>query len=134
MDKNSILGLLLIGGILIGWLVMSQPSKEELALQQRAADSLVNYEQAQKTLAEAAAKTALTKTVQATAAIPDSLMNSDSVKAIIKKQAFGAFAQAAAGTNKLITLENDVLKMNLSSKGGRVASVELKNYKTLTIL
>jgi len=130
MDKNSILGLLLIGGILIGWLVMSQPSKEELALQQRAADSLVNYEQAQKTLAEAAAKTALTKTVQATAAIPDSLMNSDSVKAIIKKQAFGAFAQAAAGTNKLITLENDVLKMNLSSKGGRVASVELKNYKT----
>lgn len=57
-------------------------------------------------------------------------MNSDSVKAIIKKQAFGAFAQAAAGTNKLITLENDVLKMNLSSKGGRVASVELKNYKT----
>jgi len=130
MDKNSILGLLLIGGILIGWLVMSQPSKEELALKQRAADSLVNYEQTQKTLAEAAAKTALTKTVQATAAIPDSLMNSDSVKAIIKKQAFGAFAQAASGTTKLITLENDVLKMSLSSKGGRVASVELKNYKT----
>jgi len=130
MDKNSILGLLLIGGILIGWLVMSQPSKEELALKQRAADSLANYEQTQKTLAEAAAKTALTKTVQATAAIPDSLMNSDSVKAIIKKQAFGAFAQAASGTNKLITLENDVLKMSLSSKGGRVASVELKNYKT----
>jgi YidC/Oxa1 family membrane protein insertase len=130
MDKNSILGLLLIGGILIGWLVMSQPSKEELAKQQLTADSLANYEQTQKTLADAAAKTALTKTVQATAAIPDSLMNSDSVKAIIKKQAFGAFAQAASGTNKSITLENDVLKINLSSKGGRVASVELKNYKT----
>lgn len=50
MDKKSILGLLLIGGLLIVWLVMSKPSQGELALKKRFADSLLNYKQTQKTL------------------------------------------------------------------------------------
>jgi hypothetical protein len=50
MGKKLILGLLLIGGLLIGWLVMSKPSQEELVLKQRFADSLLNYKQTQKTL------------------------------------------------------------------------------------
>lgn len=43
------------------------------------------------------------------------------------KSPFGA---ASVGTEKLITLENDELKIELSTRGGRVYSVELKNYKT----
>ena len=45
MDKNSIIGLLVIGGILIGWLYLSQPTKEQLAKQKQLQDSVSVYEQ-----------------------------------------------------------------------------------------
>ncbi len=132
MDRNSIIGLLLIGGILIGWLVMSQPTKEELAQKQRLTDSIAQYEEAQKVKNEAVASTAVNPVVKAAQAlaIPDSLMNSDSVKLLLKQQVYGDFAGAAMGENKTIVLENDVFKLNIHSKGGRIGSVELKNYKT----
>lgn len=132
MDRNSIIGLLLIGGILIGWLVMSQPTKEELAQKQRLTDSIAQYEEAQKVKNEAVAAKAVNPVAKAAQAlaIPDSLMNSDSVKLLLKQQVYGDFAAAAMGENKTIVLENDVFKLNIHSKGGRIGSVELKNYKT----
>lgn len=132
MDRNSIIGLLLIGGILIGWLVMSQPTKEELAQKQHLTDSIAQYEEAQKVKNEAVAATAVSPAIKAAQAlaIPDSLVNSDSVKLLLKQQVYGDFATAAMGENKTIVLENDVFKLNIHSKGGRVGSVELKNYKT----
>lgn len=132
MDRNSIIGLLLIGGILIGWLVMSQPTKEELAQKQRLTDSIAQYEEAQKVKNEAVVATAVSPAAKAAQAlaIPDSLVNSDSVKLLLKQQVYGDFAAAAMGENKTIVLENDVFKLNIHSKGGRVGSVELKNYKT----
>ena len=45
MDKNSIIGLLVIGGILIGWLYLSSPSKEQLAKQKQLQDSVALFEQ-----------------------------------------------------------------------------------------
>lgn len=43
------------------------------------------------------------------------------------KSPFGA---ASVGSEKLITIENQELLVKLNTKGGKVASVELKNYKT----
>ncbi|HWB62808.1 MAG TPA: membrane protein insertase YidC [Chitinophagales bacterium] len=43
---------------------------------------------------------------------------------------FGAFAGSATGQEQLFTLENEVLKLTLSNKGGQIKSVELKQYKT----
>ena len=40
MDKNSITGILLIVAILIGYSIISKPSREEMAEQQRKADSI----------------------------------------------------------------------------------------------
>ena len=42
MDKNTIIGLLIIAGILIGYSLFTRPSKEELAERQRVQDSLRN--------------------------------------------------------------------------------------------
>ncbi len=42
MDKNTIIGLLIIAGILIGYSLFTRPSQEELAEQQRIQDSLRN--------------------------------------------------------------------------------------------
>lgn len=123
MDKNSIVGLLIIGGILIGWLYLSQPSKEQLAKQKFQHDSIALFEQSQLV------KQSLTPTkndITGSAVAP--LIN-DSILNFQKKQEFGAFATATTGDDKLITLENDLLKVFIQPKGGRIASVQLKNYK-----
>jgi len=47
-----------------------------------------------------------------------------------KTDQFGAFGVAAIGTEQFYTLENNLMKISFSSKGGRIYSVELKNYQT----
>src|ERR1035437_5521456 len=131
MDRNSIIGLLLIGGILIGWLMLSQPSKEELAKRQHqyALDSIAKYDQTIKTKTNVAAST--TKTSSTSGLTADSAgILSDSSKLVIRKKVYADFADASKGENKIITIENDLMKVNVSAKGGRIASVELKKYKT----
>jgi YidC/Oxa1 family membrane protein insertase len=131
MDRNSIIGLLLIGGILVGWMVFAQPNAAEKAKLQHAKDSIEQYtlnlqatEAAQKKAAEEQKKKAVA------ANLPAGTEINDSVRTIIKKQIYGDFYEASKGENKTIILENELMKVNVFTKGGRIASVELKNYKT----
>jgi YidC/Oxa1 family membrane protein insertase len=135
MDRKSIIGLLLIGAILIGWMFYAKPSPEELAKQkaQYQADSIAQYKATEKIKKDAAA--APTKELAAAGISSAMLADSsgkmaDSVKSILKKQMYGDFADASEGENKIITIQNDLIKVNISPKGGRISSVELKNYKT----
>ncbi|MBD5262697.1 MAG: membrane protein insertase YidC [Bacteroides sp.] len=43
---------------------------------------------------------------------------------------YGRFASFLTGDDKTVTLENEVIKLDLSSKGGAVARAELKKYDT----
>ncbi len=43
---------------------------------------------------------------------------------------YGAFGLSGEGTDDLITVENDLMKITFSTKGGRIAAVELTEYKT----
>lgn len=130
MDKNSIWGLLIIGGILIGWMMLTQPSKEELAKRQFQQDSIAQYDLDQQTKQKVADSKKFTLPAVISQLKDSSLVNNDSLKTFIQKQVYGNFAEASTGENKIITLENDVMKVNVSTKGGRIASVELKQYKT----
>lgn len=135
MDKKSIIGLLLIGAILIGWMIISQPSAEQIAQkkEQQIADSIALFKTDLKSNSETAVKK---EKVVATVGSPltmlrDSTGNvNDSVKSILRKLVYGEFLAAARGENKTISIENEVMKVNIAPKGGRIASVELKNYKT----
>ncbi|MBA3971693.1 MAG: membrane protein insertase YidC [Bacteroidetes bacterium] len=135
MDKKSITGLVLIGAILIGWLLLNQPSAEEIALrkEQHITDSIAQYTTDKKIKEQTVPAASKTSTI---AGIPVSALRdstgkvSDSVKSIILKQVYGDFANASSGENKIITIENEVMKVNISPRGGRIASVELKKYKT----
>ena len=42
---------------------------------------------------------------------------------------FGEFAQVVEGESQIITLENEVMKVHISTKGGRPYSVEMKDFK-----
>lgn len=130
MDRNSIIGLLIIGGILIGWLLLAQPSKEELAKQylQHQTDSIAQFKQAEK-VKEDLLKSATISNPASSKSDPIIVLT-DSTKFFLKTQTYGGFAEASAGENKIITIENDLIKVNISTKGGKISSVELKKYKT----
>ncbi len=122
MDKNTITGLVLIGALLLIWSIYNQPSAEQLAQQKKAQDSieLVN-KIAEK---EAAAKEASNKSNTSELSASDTTV---AKAAIINAGYFSADTNAH---EDFLTMENDVLKVTLTNKGGRVNAVELKNYKT----
>ncbi len=121
MDRNSIIGLSLIGLIIIAYSIFTQPSPEEIKELQRRKDSIH--------LVEEQNKIALAQ--QQVIVAPDTaVIQSDSAKQEYNKQNLGDFAAAASGTEQLITLENKHLKIVLSSLGGKIKKAELKGYKT----
>ena len=126
MDRNSILGLIIIAGILGFFVIYNQPSEEEVARQQKLKDSL---EIVQK---EADAKEAIAELQrnQTAALLPADTLRNDSTKAEAISKEFGQFSNAALGTTSFLTVETDLLKLKFSNKGGKLYSVELKEYKT----
>ncbi len=122
MDKNSIFGILLIAGILIIWGVFQAPNKKELAEQRRKADSLRIAEQA-RILTDTTSRSFQTDTIKQIVTVPDST-NKQKLE-----NELGEFAASATGENKFYTIENDLVKITVSSKGGRPYAVELKKYK-----
>jgi len=121
MDKNSIIGLSLIGLILIGFTIYNSPSDEEIKAMNRERDSLLNVETKQKELLAAKVQ----NNIKATA-----LQVTDSAKAEMAKANLGSFYLAASGENKITYLENEVMKLGVANKGGRIVYCELKKYKT----
>jgi len=131
MDRNSLIGLVLIGGILIGWLVLNGPSNEELRKQKIKQDSLAKVELAQKAQAEAAAlaaRQADTTVVKGDTSTARVIMNADSVNLVCMQNKYRDFMPAVKGENKTTVIENEKIKVTLQAKGGAVSSVELKEY------
>lgn len=125
MDKKSLLGLGLIAVILGVWLYMSGPTKEQIARNKEVKDSIARVE-AQAQEAEAARIAAANKVNDTLKAAPQSL--SDSAKAAALSDTYKDFAAAVNGKKELFTLENELVKASISSKGGHIAKVELKKY------
>jgi YidC/Oxa1 family membrane protein insertase len=125
MDKNSIIGLLLIGAILIGFSIYNAPSEAEIAATKQKQDSV---EAVQKLSVKEQQNAVLQEAVLA--AVVDTGSVSDSAKTALLNSTYGPFVAAASGEKQLTTIENDFLKIGISNKGGRIVSVQLKNYRT----
>jgi len=133
MDRNSLIGLGLIGAILIGWMYFTAPSKEEIERNKRLRDSIALAEQKK---AEEIVKTQTLQKQNDTLSpkvIADSLsVLPDSILKIKKEQEllanFKDFAPAASGKDEDFILENNLIKVFISSKGGKIKSVVLKNF------
>ncbi len=110
MDKNTITGLVLIGLLLIGFSWFSQPSKEQQEAMQRYNDSIALIQQEENAL-KAKQEAALSQETH-----------------VAKIDSTSLFFSASEGENNTVTLENKVMKVMLSSKGGRISSVQLKEY------
>lgn len=112
MDKNSIIGFVLIAAVLIGFSIYSQPSEQE----QRAAFVKDSTEQANRAKAEKAVKAAEYKQRQA-------------LKQKVAEDTTALFHKALVGKAKNVVLSNNKVALTLSTKGATVVKAYLKNQK-----
>jgi len=106
MDRNNIIGLVLIFAIFAGSFYLIKPNEQEVQKEQRLQDSLKAVKEGrifQDTIA---------------AAKPAEVLDSAALA-----KPFGA---TKVGQEQTVALENDVLKIEISTKGGKVKSVQLK--------
>ena len=123
MDKNTLIGFALIFVLLIVWQQFNMPSQEELERQQQIQDSIEQAQQlAEAEIAKPEETTALT-VQEEIAALPDSLKEEK------LSGMFGPFSSAGSGEEKLITVENELMTLVLTNKGGRIKEVILKDFE-----
>lgn len=133
MNRDSIIGFILIAAILIGYTIWMTPSKEELALRQHEQDSIAFVRQQQRIADSMRILREVVKTHEETATeqVQNIVLDQDNDQALLeKKNRFGRFATSSTGTDTVYYFENDVFRLGIASQGGYISSVELKNYQT----
>jgi len=121
MDKNSIIGIVLIGAILLVFTIMNRPSEEEKA--ERARQDSIALVKAQERQEQMALEAKDEKVVESKEYVGDV----DTSKHF--DNLYGAFAAGGYGQDEFYTLENNLVKVKFLNKGGKVYSVELKEHK-----
>ena len=110
MDRNTLIGFVLIGALLITMFVIN--SKERSA-----------YEGEQKRIADSIAKVQKSK-------VDTALVRQDSLKVdSLKSKSKVGGLQLVQIPEAFTTVENEVMKVTFSNKGGQPKSIELKKYK-----
>jgi YidC/Oxa1 family membrane protein insertase len=109
MDRNTIIGFVLLGVLLFIYLFTSTKNNQQLEKQRlREADSVAAIRKQQEALH----------------------VTQDSVKVkVASGDSLTGFNKAIGGTEKLLTVENDLLKIVFSNKGGQPRQVVLKHFK-----
>ncbi len=125
MDKKSIIGLVLIFGIFVGYMWWVSPSAEERAKMEaeraRVMDSIVNAQRAADSVAAAKAE------LDSLAAAGDSTALAATAP---KVQDMGVFNSLTQGEARQITVDNGKMALTFNTLGGRVDRVVLADYKT----
>ena len=182
MDKNTLIGMLLMGVVIFGFMWLNQPTEAEMAERQRQMDSIAALQQQEQRQDIAAGDVDTLSTddithlnsvlqnmpegnaainnegvvlalkdgnISGTVTVGDTTVQWDEVTAHtsanpavhnLAVQAVqraldvyaknGSFAASLTGTEELVTIENDSLKVEISTKGGMIARATLKGYKT----
>ncbi len=114
MDRNSIIGIVIIAAIFIVWGIINKPSAEELEKRKRTNDSISLAQEIEKREAE----------LQLLKEQSNQTARTDSAA----EHVTGITGQQDTVNYRDIVLENDLIRVTLSEKGGRPVSVELKKY------
>ncbi|NII28337.1 membrane protein insertase YidC [Pseudoflavitalea sp. X16] len=109
MDRNTIIGFVLLAGLLFVYLFISTRNSHELQSQrQHYEDSVARVQRGLDSVAAIAKKDTTIKAI----------FGNDSI------------AQRNQGVENLVTVENEVIKITFTNKGGQPGKVQLKNYKS----
>ena len=127
MNKNTLIGTVLMCLIFMAMVWTSQPSAEQLEAQRRAQDSIAR-------LQTEAIENSMNAGTSASEEPQDSLAlaQADSIKQALRQQKYGNIAAAATGEEQIVNLSNNVLSVDISTKGGvlhKATLLEYENYK-----
>lgn len=119
LDLNSIIGFVLIFGILIWIMYQNQPSEATIA--------------ADKAKKEQVAKEAIAKNVTTVvASSPAIVAAGDSLQLAQLQKTLGNFAYSAtlpSAKNDFTTIENELIKIKIANKGGYIVEATLKKFE-----
>lgn len=130
MDRNSIIGLVLIFAIFFGFSWWNAPSEEEKLAYQNRMDSItivkneLRYQDSINRVKYNQENQIANPQEEFVANIDSTVINQQ------LQQKFGAFANSSIGDNSIIKVQNEVIKLDFQTLGGRVRQAELKNYQT----
>lgn len=124
MDKNTWIGFLLIAAIIVGFTMLNRPSKEELAERQRVQDSISLVRMAEQEAQR------ISDSLQFIAGTPAKQEETVSIEQQQERMqaAYGTFAKAAQGEERYVTLQNEKVRLTLSTHGGVIERAELLEY------
>jgi YidC/Oxa1 family membrane protein insertase len=108
-DRNTVIGFVLLGLMLFAYMFISSKNSQELQKQKQLFDDSVARV---KLLQESASKTI------------------DTAKAKVIATDTTGFNRAINGVEKLVTVENQVLRIVFSNKGGQPKEIELKKFNS----
>lgn len=111
MDKNTVIGLVLIFLIMIGFSYLSQPTEEQKR-EIRMRDSIAQVEAQRMQLAAEQEKAAFNASQEINTTVSDNVFQQDSL------------------SEQEIVLENSKIKLHINTRGGRITYVDLKEYRT----
>ena len=109
MDRNTVIGFVLLAVLLFAYMFISSKNSRALEIQKKRYDDSVAFVSSQK---------------QAIAAKKDSVKINAVPDTTIAGKLFN-------GSEKTVTVENEVLSIIFTNKGGQAKSVRLKNYKSV---
>jgi YidC/Oxa1 family membrane protein insertase len=109
MDRNTVIGFVLLGALLFIYLFVSTKNSHELEAQRKRAEDSIALVKAKQ-----AAETHTRDTVSVVPAGPDTATG---------------FNKASRGIEQLTTIENEVIQVVFSNKGGQPVAVSLKQFK-----
>jgi YidC/Oxa1 family membrane protein insertase len=132
MDKNTIIGLVLIFAIFIGFSILNQPSKEEIERRQRIQDSIAQVNRQRDSLLKI--KHAESEEIAEVEKREVDTTLSQEQLALENLDRLGVFASSATGASEEYLIENEHLRIWISNVGGKIINVELKEYKTFDSL
>jgi YidC/Oxa1 family membrane protein insertase len=112
MERNTVIGIILLGLLLTVFTIVNQPSEEELKEQQKK-ELALKQKQAEESKKQAAKQKSESKPAQ----IPVKKDSLDTIKTVVQ-------------TEEILILENEKLRFNISTKGGVIESVFLKEFKS----
>lgn len=124
-DKNSIIGFLLIGAILLTWLYFRPEEAPKEVNEQTNTEVTTDDKQTE------VEKPELNKQKEASQVAAE---GNDSLALNMAQQQYGAFGYSVVEAQKLnqetTTFENEVVRITVANRGGQVVSAELKEHNT----
>ncbi len=122
LDLNSIIGFVLIFGILIWMMYQNQPSKEQVAAEKAKKEQVVAAEKSKQVVAKQAVISADAATV------------GDTLQMAKLKKSLGNFAYSAtlpSAKDTVTTIENEFVRIKIANKGGYIVEAILKNFEKI---